>query len=100
MLQLLFHRESFSETAVVALVQDVNAHNSVDYLQQILVDVIEDLHEQAVQRREEQIKLSNAVGSDGKPAEITGRPLRLLREFLVRERIRGAKTNAYRQRAL
>lgn len=86
MLQLLFQKEALQEAAVVALIQQINAHNSVDYLQQILVDVIEDLQERAVQRHEEQTNLSNVSGSEGQPSTVTARPLKLLREFLVGQR--------------
>lgn len=85
-LQLLFQKEALQEAAVAALLQQINAHNSVDYLQQLLVDVIEDQQERAVQRHEEQANLSKASGSEEQTLLVTARPLNLLQQFLVGQR--------------
>lgn len=91
-LQSLAGREVLPEAAVVSLIQEVNAHNSADYLRQILVDVAEDLQEQSSSRVEEQAKLTKDLESNLPPRTVTERPIRILRAFLVSQpRYRSAK---------
>lgn len=83
MLHSLLEKESLSEAVLVSLLQEVNAHNSVDYLRQILVDVAEDLQEQTSCRAAEQASLTKASESDLSPSSVTERPIRILRAFIV-----------------
>jgi hypothetical protein len=85
-------KESLPEAAVVSLIQEINAHNSVDYLRQIFVDVAEDLQEQTNSRAEEQAKLTKALESDLPPNTVTERSIRILRACLVSQPIQQQET--------
>ncbi|KAJ9104267.1 hypothetical protein QFC19_004084, partial [Naganishia cerealis] len=77
----LFETEILPEASIISLLTEVQTHNSLEYLQQVVVDVVEDLQELESSRKEEKGKITiDSV------AEITqqdtGRGTRILKSLL------------------
>lgn len=78
----LFETDRLPESLIVSLLQEVQTHNSLDYLQQIVVDVIEDLQEVENSRNEEKGKVTEDSPVEA-PQPGVSRPRIILRALLV-----------------
>lgn len=78
----LLKTNGLSESLIVSLLQEVQTHNSLDYLQQVVVDVIEDLQELENSRQEEKGKVAKDSSVELKQSDAS-RSVRVLQALLV-----------------
>jgi hypothetical protein len=78
----LLKTNGLSESLIVSLLQEVQTHNSLDYLQAVVVDVIEDLQELENSRQEEKGKVAKDSSVELQQSDAS-RSVRVLQALLV-----------------